>query len=227
MSHGYFITGTDTNVGKTWATLALMHAIKQQGKTVVGMKPVASGCTTENGELRNADALAIQDCASVLVPYDWLNPYAYQLPVSPHLADPNHPVDIAHIVARFQQLRALADVIIVEGAGGWYTPVNDQETIADVARALGLPVIMVVAMRLGCINHACLTYQAIQHSAVSCAGWLAVCNDRELTMADAVLHSLKNRLPVPLLGVLPYTESADFSVLASYLSLIASTFEKV
>ena len=219
MEQGYFITGTDTNAGKTWATIALMRYFKQQGKSVVGMKPVASGCFMQDGQLKNEDALLIQENASLKIDYDLINPYAYELPVSPHIAGINNPVKLANIVERFNALKELAEIVLVEGAGGWYAPLNDREDISDLAKALALPVIIVVAIRLGCINHAKLTWQAIQHSGIPCAGWIAVCVDPDMLNRDENIHTIKTALNVPLLGVLPYLASADFDLLAGKLAL--------
>lgn len=219
MTQGYFITGTDTDAGKTCATLALMHYFKRQGKTVLGMKPVASGCTLQADELKNADALLIQENASVKVDYQLINPYAYELPVSPHIAGVHNPVKLAIIVERFNSLKALAEVIIVEGAGGWYVPLNAQDDISDLASALGLPVILVVGLRLGCINHAKLSYQAIQLSGIACVGWIAVCVDPDLLNRDENIQTITAALPVPLLGILPYQQALDFELLADQLTL--------
>jgi len=218
MENAYFITGTDTNVGKTWATLALMHAIKQQGKTVVGMKPVASGCTLHQGRLQNEDALLLQAHGSIQVDYALVNPYAYLQPVSPHIAGINNPVNLDKVLANFTSLKALADIVLVEGVGGWYAPINDQQAVSDLAQCLALPVILVVGIRLGCINHARLTYEAIHASGLACAGWLAVCNDPSMLKRDENIATLKKLLNTPLLGVLPYQECADFDLLARQLS---------
>ncbi|MDI1292638.1 MAG: dethiobiotin synthase [Methylobacter sp.] len=219
MEKGYFITGTDTNVGKTWATIALMRYLKNQGKSVAGMKPVASGCLMQDGQLKNEDALLIQENASLPIDYDLINPYAYEPPVSPHIAGINNPVKLNQLVAKFERLKNLADIVVVEGAGGWYSPLNERETNSDLAIALSLPVILVVAIRLGCINHARLTYQAIAQSGVNCAGWIAVCTDSELLNRDENILSIKAAVAVPLLGVLPYTEVADFDFLSGQLKL--------
>ena len=219
MEKGYFITGTDTNAGKTWATIALMRYFKQQGKSVVGMKPVASGCFMQDGQLKNEDALLIQENASLKIDYDLINPYAYELPVSPHIAGINNPVNLATIVEKFNALKELAEIVLVEGAGGWYAPLNDREDISDLAKSLALPVIIVVAIRLGCINHAKLTWQAIQHSGIPCAGWIAVCVDPDMLKPDENIRTIKTALKVPLLGVLPYLASADFDLLAGKLAL--------
>ncbi|MFI3223013.1 MAG: dethiobiotin synthase [Methylococcaceae bacterium] len=218
-TQGYFITGTDTDVGKTCATIALMRYFKRQGKTVLGMKPVASGCTLQADELKNADALLIQENASVKVDYQLINPYAYELPVSPHIAGVHNPVKLAIIVERFNSLKALAEVIIVEGAGGWYAPLNAQDDISDLANALALPVILVVGLRLGCINHAKLSYQAIQLSGSACVGWIAVCVDPDLLNRDENIQTITADLPVPLIGVLPYQDELDFEFLADQLTL--------
>lgn len=219
MEKGYFITGTDTNVGKTWATIALMRYFKSQGKSVAGMKPVASGCLIQGGRLKNEDALLIQANASLPIDYDLINPYAYELPVSPHIAGVNNPVKLGQLAAGFETLKTLADIIVVEGAGGWYAPLNERETISDLAKLLALPVIMVVAIRLGCINHARLTYQAVAQSGVNCVGWIAVCTERELLGGDQNIQTIKSTVDAPLLGVLPYREVADFDFFAEQLKM--------
>jgi len=219
MKQNYFVTGTDTNVGKTWATLALMTYFKQQNLSVMGMKPVASGCEKINGEWQNADALAIQKISSTSVDYSLINPFAYELPISPHLAGKDNPANLDTIFANFQTLQNLADVLIVEGAGGWYAPLNDRETIADLAKKLNVPIILVVSIKLGCINHAQLTAEAIQNTGLDCTGWLAVCNDADFDCVDLTIGSLVARLPMPLLGILPYSEHADFAYLARQITL--------
>ena len=226
MEKGYFITGTDTNAGKTWATIALMRYFKKQGKIVVGMKPVASGCSLpctawerQDGRLKNEDALLIQENASIKIDYDLINPYAYELPVSPHIAGISNPVKLATVVESFNVLKELAEIVLVEGAGGWYAPLNDREDISDLAKALALPVILVVAIRLGCINHAKLTWQAIHYSGIFCAGWIAVCVDPDMLQSDENICTIKTAFNVPLLGVLPYLANADFDLLAGRLGL--------
>ena len=215
MKQGYFITGTDTNVGKTWVTLALMTYFKQQNLSVVGMKPVASGCEEIDAHWRNLDALSIQQCNSQLIDYDLINPYAYELPISPHLAGKLNPANLDVVYAHFQTLQTMADVIIVEGAGGFYAPLNATQTIADLAQALQLPIILVVSIKLGCINHAQLTFEAIEKAQLPCTGWMAVCNDAEFNCVESTIEALVERLPIPLLGVLPYVSEADFNYLAA------------
>lgn len=218
-SNGYFITGTDTNVGKTWATVALLRYFQRHGRTVVGMKPVASGCAPRHGRLENDDALLIQTHASVAVDYDLVNPYAYQLPISPHLAGADKPVELAKVLADFNRLQALADLVLVEGAGGWLSPITAHEDNSDLARALGLPVILVVAIRLGCINHGKLTWRAIRQSGLPCAGWIAMCTDPAMLSRQETIDTLAAELNSPLLGVLPHQDAADFEALAKALTL--------
>lgn len=219
MSQGYFITGTDTDAGKTWVTLALMQYFKQQGKTVTGMKPVAAGSVVLDGQLKNADALLLQAHSSVDVAYELVNPYAYELPVSPHIAGINNPVELNEVLACYDVLSRKSDFILVEGAGGWLAPINQHQDISDLAKVLALPVIMVVAIRLGCINHAKLTYQAIRQSGLPCVGWIANCTDPDMLARDENIQSITAAVAMPLLGVLPYTEVADFDALATFLCL--------
>lgn len=226
MEQGYFITGTDTNAGKTWATVALMRYFRQQGKTVAGMKPVASGCALlgaawerPDGRLKNEDALLIQENASARIAYNLINPYAYELPVSPHIAGIGNPVKPAIVLERFNTLKTLAEIVLVEGVGGWHAPLNDREDVSDLAKLLALPVIIVVAIRLGCINHAKLTYQAVQHAGLPCAGWIAACVDPGMLKPEENIHTIKTALNTPLLGVFPYLDTADFDLLAGKLAL--------
>lgn len=219
MSQGYFITGTDTDAGKTWVTLALMEYFKQQGNTVVGMKPVAAGCVWQDGQLKNADALSIQAHASVAVPYPWVNPYAYELPVSPHIAGKDNPVVLSEVLAKFDVLKQQAEIILVEGAGGWLAPINNHQDISDLAKSIALPVIIVVAIRLGCINHAKLTYRAIKQADVPCAGWIASCVDADMLVREDNIHTIQAALDVPLLGILPYTKVPDFKMMGRCLTL--------
>ncbi len=220
MEQGYFITGTDTNVGKTWATVALMRYFQGKGKTVIGMKPAASGCTTQDGVLVNGDALLLQENASTRLDYGLINPYAFVLPVSPHIAGKDNPVELDVVVNTFNAIKGQAQIILVEGAGGWYSPLNENQDNADLAAALALPVLMVVAIKLGCINHAKLTHLAIQGRGVNCAGWIAVCNEADTLYPDEIIAKIKSTLAVPMLGVLPYLEIADFDVLARGFSFI-------
>ena len=223
MEHGFFITGTDTNVGKTWATITLMRYFQAQGKTVVGMKPVASGCELIDGKLRNQDALLIQQHGSIELDYDLINPFAYVDPVSPHLAGEKSPVALHKILETFEVLKQKAQIVLVEGVGGWLVPLNNEgDDVQALAKALNLPVILVVAIRLGCINHARLTYQAITHAGLCCAGWLAMCVDRQMLKQDDNIATLGHFIKAPLLGIVPYSESANFDLFAKNIDFTES-----
>lgn len=202
MMRGVFVTGTDTGVGKTCISLALMRALQKRGYRVTGMKPVASGCSVTESGLVNEDALLLQACASLQVPYEFVNPYAFEPPVAPHLAAESVGVQIQipHIEAAFHKLSELSDYVLVEGVGGWLVPVNAEQGMQDVARVLGLPVVLVVAIRLGCLNHALLTAQAIRTAGLSLAGWVANRIDPECERQDEIVTALCQRLEIPLLA---------------------------
>lgn len=213
MAPAVFITGTDTGIGKTVTTLALMRALQAEGFSVAGMKPVASGAQRIDGRLRNEDALALQAAASRHWPYELINPCVFELPVSPHLAaaEAGQAVDFALAEARLRTLRTSADWVLVEGVGGWLAPLSEARTVADFAIALGLPVVLVVGMRLGCLNHALLTVQSMARSGVRCVGWIANCLDRNMLFLEANIATLTRSIPLPLLGRLPFGEAGDAS----------------
>lgn len=214
MEQGYFVTGTDTNVGKTWATVALLRYLKAHGKTVLGMKPVASGCFQKDGKWLNDDAILLRENSSQFLEYDLINPYAFELPVSPHIAGDDRPVDLNVILSTFEVIKNKAQVVLVEGAGGWHSPLNDNSDNSDLAEMLNLPVILVVAIKLGCINHAVLTIEAVRRKGLTCAGWIAVHLDREQLFPERVVADLSAKLKAPLLGRLPYLESPDCAQIA-------------
>jgi len=216
MAQGYFVTGTDTGIGKTWTTVALMQYFKNQGKSVIGMKPVASGCDELDGQLRNEDALLLQEHASVAVPYQEVNPYAFALPVSPHIAAEQAGVEIniISIVDKYQELEKKSDIVLVEGVGGWLVPINTQQDVADLAKALDLPVIVVVGMRLGCINQAKLTFAAIEQKGVLCKGWIASCVEQDMLMLKENIQTLCAATAIPLLAVLPNATGLDAKAFA-------------
>ena len=175
MTRGLFVTGTDTGVGKTTITLGLMQALQARGQTVTAMKPVASGCISTPSGLISDDARQLQGRSSVDVRYDRVNPYAFEPPIAPHLAAEavGVRIDIEVIEQAWRCLAAESDQVLVEGVGGWLVPISQRKTMADVALALGLPVIMVVGVTLGCINHALLTAAAVQSAGLRLAGWIA------------------------------------------------------
>ena len=215
MTHGYFITGTDTGVGKTSVSLALIRLLQAQGHVVTAMKPVASGCRREPSGLVNEDALRLQAQASFTVPYSLVNPYAFEPAVAPHIAATQAGIEIELdvIKAAFAELGQEADRVVVEGVGGWAVPVNDSQTMADVAVKLDLPVVLVVGIRLGCLNHALLTTQAIVASGVAFTGWVANRLDPACQLQDETVAALRQRLSVPCLGDVPYLSDGGGAVL--------------
>ena len=172
---GFFVTGTDTEVGKTRISIALVDILKQHVQRVAVMKPIASGCEKTTQGLRNDDAMQLQQHANVVLPYDMMNPYAFEPAIAPHIAakQDNVEMDLAHIKQNFDAILQQADAIIVEGAGGWLVPLNSTQTMSDLAIVLDLPIILVVSLKLGCINHALLTVQAIESSGLKLHGWVA------------------------------------------------------
>jgi len=204
VAHGWFVTGTDTGVGKTLVSQALITATARRGTRVAGMKPVASGCLPTPSGLRSADAEALMRAANVATDYHDVNPYALATPTAPQLAASEADVRIEIEVIRncYERLAQRAEQVIVEGIGGWWVPVNERDSMADVARLLDLPVILVVGLRLGAINHALLTQAAILSSGCRFAGWVANTIDPEVP--TGYRESLQSHLTAPLLGVLPH-----------------------
>jgi dethiobiotin synthetase len=199
---GYFITGTDTGVGKTVVTVALINALKAQGKTVAGMKPVAAGCESTPDGLRNDDASQLQQASSIELPYELVNPYAFESAIAPHIAaeEAGIEIDIAHIKQCYEKIAAQVDTVIIEGAGGWLVPLNKTETIADIAVALQLPVVLVVGMRLGCLNHTFLTMESIASRDIMLAGWITSVIDSGMQRLDSNIATLRQRLKSPQLA---------------------------
>ena len=210
MQH-YFITGTDTGVGKTFVTCALLHTLKAQGIAAIGMKPVAAGGDMTPDGLRNDDIEALREASSVKLASEDLNCYLFAEPIAPHIAAANEDVDIDLDVIRqrFDQLADLADAILVEGVGGFIVPLGDGVDTADLAADLDLPVILVVGMRLGCLNHALLTQEAIRARGLTLAGWVANQIDPHLAEFDANVDALDERIRAPLLGVIEWQKQPD------------------
>ena len=192
---GFFITGTDTGVGKTRVAVALTRALVARGVRTAVMKPVAAGGIRTPAGLRNEDALELLAASNVQAPYEDVNPWMLSTPASPHLAARADGVAIRHerIVAALDRLKAAADLVIVEGAGGWHAPISATETMADIAGNLALPVILVVGMRLGCLNHALLTRDAIRARGMVFAGWIANKLATEMPLASANIETLTSR----------------------------------
>jgi dethiobiotin synthetase len=222
MSKGLFITGTDTGCGKTGITLGLMQALQQRGEQVLGMKPVASGAESTSEGLRNEDALSIQLQGSCELPYDWINPFAYAPPIAPHLAaeSTGRPINLSLIAEAYERLAGMADWVIVEGVGGWSVPLDaERATLADLALELALPVVMVVGLRLGCVNHALLTQAAIRQSGAELLGWVANQVEPNMASFEGNLRTLRERLSVPCLGVVPWLNDPSPAVVSGYLEI--------
>lgn len=217
--HGYFITGTDTGAGKTFATCALLLACAASGRRAAGMKPVASGCHWAPAGWRNDDALALQAHANVAADYALVNPYALPAATAPEIAAALAGVEIelAPILAAHAALAAQADVVLVEGVGGWLAPLSATLDQPTLARALGLPVILVVGLRLGCLNHARLSARAIHADGLPLAGWIATEVDPALEYAGEYFEALQRVLPAPLLGRLPHADARGPAAVASCL----------
>lgn len=214
----YFVTGTDTGVGKTLISCSLLYAFSQQGKSVAGMKPVAAGCD-EDG--LNEDVKELRAATTVLASLGQINPYSFVHPVAPHIAARNSGVQInlERILESYNELASQAEVVIVEGAGGFQVPLNDTQDSADLAIELGLPVILVVGMRLGCLNHALLTLRAITDCGLKCAGWVANVIDADMAELEENIHALQQRIKAPLLTVVNYQTTPDAKTIATQLDL--------
>lgn len=206
-----FVTGTDTGVGKTLASAALLHALAKRHLRVVGMKPVAAGTVQMDGVDTNEDVLALRAASTCRVPPELDNPVLLPDPVSPHIAAARAGarIDIAHLVTCHRQLALLADAVVVEGAGGFHVPLSPLETGADLAQALSLPVVLVVGLRLGCLNHALLTAEAIRARGLTLAGWVANHIDPAMLAQDDNIAFLQKQLQAPLLATIPWQPGID------------------
>jgi len=214
----YFVTGTDTGVGKTLICCALLYAFAAEGQRVVGMKPVAAGCDDDE---RNEDVKKLRAASNVLATYGQINPYSFIHPVAPHIAARNAGVriDFSRILTSYNELTSQADVVIVEGIGGFKVPLNEKQDSAELAQQLGLPVILVVGMRLGCLNHALLTAEAIGACGLKLAGWVANVLDADMLALRDNIAALEQRLAAPLLEVVEYQAQPDAHVVAAQLNL--------
>jgi dethiobiotin synthetase len=201
-----FIAGTDTGIGKTHASCALLHALRAAGRDAVGMKPVASGCEETPEGLRNEDALALQAAGPADVAYAAINPVSLRAPLSPHLAAAREGVTITlpPLRAVFDALRAAHDMVVVEGVGGWRVPLAPGLFASDIAKAWELPVVFVVGLRLGCLSHSLLSAEAILADGCRLAGWIGNRIDPAMDAAEENLATLRELLPAPCLGVLPH-----------------------
>ncbi|RZI90626.1 MAG: dethiobiotin synthase [Pseudomonas sp.] len=222
MSQAYFIAGTDTDVGKTTIAAGLLHAARLQGLSTLAAKPVASGCAVTSKGLRNADALALIDQSTVQLPYERVNPFAFEPAIAPHLAAREAGVALA-LPALLNAMQGIlaegADFTLIEGAGGWRVPLSDHANLSDLAIALKLPVILVVGVRLGCINHALLSAEAIARDGLQLAGWVANVIEPRTSRLEENLASLAERLPAPCLGRVPKLKQASADAVAEHLQL--------
>lgn len=223
----WFVTGTDTGVGKSLVAAALLHRLRGRYDRVVGMKPVAAGAQHgADGRWRNEDVASLQAASSIQAPAELVNPCLLREPASPHIAARLEGVriDVGRIVAAFEALGRLADAVIVEGAGGFRVPLNETEDGADLAAALRLPVILVVGIRLGCLNHALLTAQSIATRGLPLAGWIANRMDPGMPHQAANLDLLGHRLAAPLLADIPFQRKPDPVRSAAHFHLPESFF---
>lgn len=216
---GIYVTGTDTGVGKTLASAALLHALRARGVRAIGMKPVASGCERIDGAWRNEDAIALREASDPTPAYEDVNPFALQHPLAPELAARDDGVDVTlpPLLAAHARLRAQSDIVVVEGVGGWMAPLSTSLMQADLVRALDVPVVLVVGLRLGCLNHAYLTARAIEADGVRLAGWIATGIDPGMARADDNFALLSERLRVPCIGRLPHDPAPDAARMARHL----------
>jgi dethiobiotin synthetase len=202
----FFVTGIDTEVGKTYVSCALIRQLVAAGQRVAGMKPVASGARKLDGQLRNDDALQLMSAANVDMDYELVNPYCFEPAIAPHIAAQQAGVEMSPEVIHtaYKKLSAQADIVVVEGVGGWYVPLNSYQTMADVAQTLNLPVLLVVGMRLGCLNHALLTADAVRARGLKLAGWIANILDPSMPELTHNIDTLKRFIMAPHLGVMPF-----------------------
>lgn len=218
----FFITGTDTGVGKTLVSAALLLKAKQQGLSTAALKPIAAGCNNTNKGLRNEDALTLMAQMTANLSYEQVNPVALVPPIAPHIAAAEAGIDLKvdTLAANCQLvLQQGYDLTLVEGAGGWQVPINSRETLVDLVVCLRLPVVLVVGLRLGCINHALLTAQAIQARGLTLAAWVANQIESDLLALEENIAALVDRLDAPFLGHIPFLDKADPIYAAEQLSI--------
>lgn len=218
-----FVTGTDTGVGKTLVAAALLRGLRERELRVAGMKPVASGCRKTSDGIVSDDALTLIAEASESAPYRIVNPYAFIPAIAPHVAavEAGTRIDLRELERAYRILAGLADVVVIEGVGGWLTPLDEKHALADFARKVKAEVILVVGLRLGCLNHALLTAQAIEQSGLKLAGWVANAIDPRFERASDNIRSLQERLEAPLLGIIPHRSGLVAAAASQQLKLDA------
>ena len=220
MTRSFFVTGTDTGVGKTLVTAALLRRLRDGGLTVAGMKPVAAGATEGPEGAANEDALLLQAESSARHPYALVNPFLFAPPIAPHIAaaEAGTAIDTDRIAAAHALLSEAAQVVIAEGAGGFLVPLDATRSMAELPQLLGMDVILVVGLRLGCLNHALLTVEAIAARGLTLAGWVGNHLDPGYERIEANLETLRARIPAPCLGVVPRMAKPVIADAASYLA---------
>ncbi|HJS21941.1 MAG TPA: dethiobiotin synthase [Steroidobacteraceae bacterium] len=218
-----FVTGTDTGVGKTLIASALLRGLRERGARVAGMKPIASGGRETSNGIVNDDALALIAEASEPAPYRIVNPYSFVPAIAPHVAavEAGTRIDLRELERAFRILAGLADVVVIEGAGGWLVPLDERHALADFAKRVKADVILVVGLRLGCLNHALLTAAAVAHSGLKLAGWVGNGIDPGFERSSDNVRALEERLRAPLLGVVPHRSPADAATALECLDLDA------
>lgn len=219
MSAGYFVAGTDTGVGKTLISSALVYGFAQRGLRAAGMKPVAAGCVLEEGVWLSDDVKSLRAASNVELPPSVVNPYAFEPPIAPHVAAKwvGERIALPKITTAFAAAQSRVDMLVVEGVGGFCVPLNEHEDTADMAVALGLPVVLVVGVRLGCLSHALLTAEAIRTRGLTLAGWVANHIEPGMLGAAENVLTLRERLGVPLISEVSFSAFADFRVVAGLL----------
>jgi dethiobiotin synthetase len=221
MAQGFFITGTDTDVGKTWIAAGLLAALGKRGYRTAAMKPLACGGIETQDGMRNEDALLLMQHASIKLPYEHVNPCLFVQPASPNIAaqvEGKH-ITLAPLKVACNRLAETADYVVVEGVGGWKVPVNETQTSADLAAVLELPVILVVGMRLGCLNHALLSCESIIGAGVELAGWVANSLTADWSQQQQNIATLQKRIAAPLLGIVPHLSEFLIERVASALTI--------
>ncbi len=215
MTESIFITGTDTDAGKTFVTCQLIDYLVRQNKKVAAIKPIASGAEWIDGQLKNDDALKLQAHANADLEYNQINPFCFQPAIAPHIAAKknNQTVTLSAVQQHYQQLPTGFDVILTEGAGGWLVPINSNEFFSDLAVSLNAKVILVVGMKLGCINHALLTEMAIKNTGLECIGWVANRVDPNMQCYQENLETLKQQMQSPLIAEVAFNaEQTEFNI---------------
>lgn len=218
----YFVTGTDTDVGKTLAATGLIEAANRQGRRTAAIKPVAAGCEDRGDGLQNSDALQLQAAASHPLSYQQVNPIALQAAIAPHIAaeQEGRSLSAQRLSGFCRGLTLLpVDILVIEGAGGWYVPLNHRETLADVAKQLNPEVILVVGLRLGCINHALLSIKAIRADGLKIAGWIGSTIDPDMPQLDKNIATLERLIAEPCLGVIPRLTDLSPQRVAEFIKL--------